>query len=144
MRATGLFTRRGYVAFAAGSLAIIVALSSIVPSSAHASPFSFKGLGELPGGIFWSGADGISADGSVAVGFDHSASGQEAFRWTSAGGMVGLGDLPSGVFSSRAHGASADGAVVIGIGHSDAGTRRSVGRAQAGWWVSATCREGVF
>ena len=41
---------------------------------------------------------GVSADGSVVVGQSSSASGIEAFRWTSGGGMVGLGDLPGGIF----------------------------------------------
>ena len=56
------------------------------------------GLGDLPGGEFYSDASGVSADGSV----DRRAPAppppaSEAFRWTSGGGMVGLGDLPGGV-----------------------------------------------
>ncbi len=43
-----------------------------------------------------------------------SASGREAFRWTSGGGMVGLGDLPGGESDSEANGVSADGSVVVG------------------------------
>jgi probable HAF family extracellular repeat protein len=58
-------------------------------------------LGDLPGGEFHSVAIGVSADGSVIVGPSDSASGYEAFRWTSDGGMVGLGDLPGGWFQSR-------------------------------------------
>ena len=55
------------------------------------------GLGDLPGGTFISPAHGVSSDGSVVVGFSNSALGQEAFRWTSGGGMVGLGDLPGAI-----------------------------------------------
>jgi uncharacterized membrane protein len=40
------------------------------------------GLGDLPGGEFFSHGAGVSADGSVVVGGGTSASGFEAFRWT--------------------------------------------------------------
>ena len=43
-----------------------------------------------------------------------SASGDEAFRLTSGGGMVGLSDLPGGVFSIYASAVSGDGSVVVG------------------------------
>lgn len=93
---------------------IITAIAAIVAavaisSSTKATPF-FTGLGDLPGGDFfsatgrgalpgsdlWGAAVGASADGSVIVGNSNSAFGSntEAFRWTSGGGMVGLGDLP--------------------------------------------------
>lgn len=84
---------------------------------AQAGPF-FQGLGDLPGGAFLSLGLGVSADGSVAVGYSAGASGDEAFRWTSGGGMVGLGDLPGGSFDSQAHSTSADGSVVVGFGKS--------------------------
>ncbi|WP_046660893.1 HAF repeat-containing PEP-CTERM protein [Microcystis aeruginosa] len=81
---------------------------------------SFQGLGDLSGGSFSSGASGVSADGSVVVGFsDRAATGNpyigwEAFRWTQATGMVGLGDLPGGDFGSLASEVSGDGSVVVG------------------------------
>jgi probable HAF family extracellular repeat protein len=74
------------------------------------------GLGDLPGGIFSSFAWRVSADGSTIVGESTSASGNEAFRWTSGGGMVGLGDLPGGTFYSVAHDVSGDGSTVVGYG----------------------------
>ena len=74
------------------------------------------GLGDLSGGSFGSFAEGISADGSVVVGRSVSASGGEAFMWTSGGGMIGLGDLSGGSFSSQATDVSADGSVVVGDG----------------------------
>jgi probable HAF family extracellular repeat protein len=60
---------------------------------------------------------GISADGSVVVGWGYTGAGlvARAFRWTSGGGMVGLGTL--GGSSSQAYGVSADGAVVVGIAY---------------------------
>jgi len=79
------------------------------------------GLGDLPGGGYWSQALGVSSDGSVVVGYGNSASGAEAFRWTQAGGMEGLGDLPGGDFKSRAYGVSCDGSVVVGASDSASG-----------------------
>jgi probable HAF family extracellular repeat protein len=72
------------------------------------------GLGDLPGGFVFSRAFGVSAQESVVVGMSHSDSGVEAFRWTSAGGMVGLGVIPGGSFPSYGAGVSADGSVVVG------------------------------
>ncbi|CAK9076044.1 PEP-CTERM sorting domain-containing protein [Durusdinium trenchii] len=73
------------------------------------------------GGYFSSDAHSVSADGTVVVGQGTSASGVEAFRWTSSGGMVGLGDLPGGNYYSLATGVSADGSVVVGRGFSALG-----------------------
>ena len=43
------------------------------------------GLGDFPGGNFFSKATGVSADGNVVVGFGRRASFvTEAFRWTAA------------------------------------------------------------
>lgn len=74
----------------------------------------FAGLGDLPGGLFASYANSVSADGAVIVGRGTSASGSEAFRWTANGGMIGLGDLAGGAFSSVAHDVSNNGAVIVG------------------------------
>ena len=82
--------------------------------SALAQSTDFVPLGDLPGGIYSSAGLDISADGSAVVGQGSSASGYEAYRWTSISGMVGLGDLPGGAFNSEAMGVSADGTVVVG------------------------------
>jgi probable HAF family extracellular repeat protein len=79
---------------------------------------SLTPLGDLPGGEFESFAYGVSADGSVVVGDSRSSDLPEAFRWTSAGGMVGLGDL---LFWSGANGVNADGSVVVGYSFSASG-----------------------
>jgi len=73
------------------------------------------GIGDLPGGAFYSAAVSISGNGLVVVGESESASGMEAFRKDlSSGAMTGLGDLAGGAFDSRANGASYDGSVVVG------------------------------
>jgi probable HAF family extracellular repeat protein len=71
-------------------------------------------LGTLPGGNS-SYAYGVSANGSVVVGWAENASRQRrAFRWTAAGGMQDLGTL--GGSYGVAYGVSADGSVVVGGG----------------------------
>ena len=47
------------------------------------------GLGEFPGGDFFSRADAASNNGTVIVGTSETASGQEAFIWTESRGMEG-------------------------------------------------------
>lgn len=73
-----------------------------------------QGLGDLPSGDVDSIGLGVSSDGSTVVGGSVVSSGEEAFRWRSATGMVGLGGLPGEEIQSLAFGASADGSVVVG------------------------------
>ena len=72
-------------------------------------------LGFLPGGSDISEALGASADGNVVVGQARVDVGNEAFRWTSVGGIEGLGDLFGGVAGSFATGVSGDGEIVVGF-----------------------------
>ncbi len=98
------------------ALAILCAVCANL-GAARGAPFTFQGVGELPGGGAYSDAHSVSANG-VVVGRSISDSGLEAARWTSAGGMVGLGDLPGGTFESEAYNVSADGSVVVGYSRS--------------------------
>jgi probable HAF family extracellular repeat protein len=71
---------------------------------------SFQGLGDLPGGDFFSSASAVSADGSVVVGTSVTSNGQgDAFRWTQGEGMVSLGE-----WTGTAADVSDDGSVVVG------------------------------
>jgi probable HAF family extracellular repeat protein len=86
-------------------------------------------LGTLGGDQSW--ALGVSADGSVVVGWAENAAGQEcAFRWTAAGGMQDLGTL--GGDQSWALGVSADGSVVVGYAYDAAGQWRAFRWTAAG------------
>jgi probable HAF family extracellular repeat protein len=79
-------------------------------------------LGTLGGN--YSGADAVSADGSVVVGSAQNAAGKwRAFRWTAARGMQNLGTL--GGDESWAYGVSADGSVVVGWAYNAAWQRRA-------------------
>jgi len=93
-------------------------------------PGSMVDLGALSG--WGSGATGVSADGSVVVGW--AIVGYEhAFRWTQAGGMVDLGTL--GGPGSQVSGVSADGSVVVGYSTNSAGHERAFRWTQAGGMV---------
>lgn len=76
-----------------------------------ATASAFSGLGFLSGGNY-SAATAISKDGTTIVGGSQSSFGSEAFRWTSATGMVGLGSFNT-PYISEARGVSHDGSVVI-------------------------------
>jgi len=66
------------------------------------------GIGMLPGSTF-SGAYGISGDGSTVVG----VSGTTAFRWTTGSGIQDLGKLP-GAQLAAAYAANYDGSIIVG------------------------------
>ena len=72
-------------------------------------------LGDLPAFVGESWATGVSADGSVIVGFG-SGLGRTSFRWTAATGVVDL-ERPPGWSFNRAWAVSADGSVVVGDAH---------------------------
>jgi len=138
-----------------GDGSVVVGLSSSEDS--QNSPLGYEafrwtagggmvGLGDLPGGDFFSQARGISADGSTVVGHSSSAADagnydEEAFRWTAASGMVGLGDLPGGDFYSDAWDVSADGSTVVGVSMS---TGNSFTGLQAFRWTSAGGMEPLW
>ena len=86
------------------------------------------GIGDLAGGAFSSSAEDASDNGETIVGRGRSASGNEAFRYTTSDGMVGLGDLAGGSFSSHAHAVSGDGSVIVGMGTAQFGKRAVIWR----------------
>jgi uncharacterized membrane protein len=99
----------------------ILGVSSCIGTSALAA--SFQGLGDLPGGEFYSIARDISADGKAVVGVSKSAGSSEfeefnfeAFRWTKATGMIGLDSISPelGETGTDAYTTNADGSIVAG------------------------------
>jgi probable HAF family extracellular repeat protein len=88
------------------------------------------------GNANWTEAHGVSADGSVVVGWaGFFASGEvrnvRAFRWTMMRGMQNLG-TPLGAILSWAHSVSADGSAVVGWGEDELRRARAFRWTQAG------------
>ena len=78
----------------------------------------FRGLGDLPGGSFYSVANAVSPDGRHVAGYSvsdtvHPSGRSEAFVWDARNGMRGLGTLPD-YLDGFATGVSADGSHVAG------------------------------
>jgi probable HAF family extracellular repeat protein len=92
------------------------------------------GLGDLPGGSFYSEGLAISADGSVIAGRGSTAAGVQSFRWTASEGMVGLGVVPGQDYSIP-RGVSDDGQTIVG-GHTNFSN-------QAFRWTQATGFQGL-
>jgi len=98
-------------------------------------------MGYLPGGPSESVATGVSADGSLVVGYSGPYENgnclclglpcpcgpMDAFRWTAGSGMIGLGLPLNACSGGGANGVSADGLVVVGegplVGHSQVAFR---------------------
>lgn len=106
---------------------LVRALAAVLlwTAAAHAQVPSFTGVGDLPGGGAESAAFDVSADGSVVVGESLGASGTEAFRWTSSGGIAGLGFLSGVDPYSTARAVSANGSVVAGTSNGSDGIERA-------------------
>jgi len=83
-------------------------------SQAYATS-SFTGLGDLPGGEFFSFGIAVSDDGSVVVVNSFSDNGLEGAKWTAAGGLVPIPALLGGEFPEVFPTAvSGDGTVIVG------------------------------
>jgi probable HAF family extracellular repeat protein len=139
----------GYAAISADGSVIACRDNSVTVTYEQAATWTASGgmvgLGDLPGGPSTSGstANAISADGSVVVGYGTAAgrtipSGgstaltQEAFRWTSATGLVSLGVLSGSYLGTEARSVSADGSVIVGVGYNASGF------PEAFRWTAAT------
>jgi uncharacterized membrane protein len=94
------------------------------------------GLGDLSGGVFNSGAWATTPDGGIVVGESVDGSGNRAFRWTSAGGMVPLLTLSGTERAEVGRAVSSDGSVIVGEGSSANGSEAFV-------WTAATGAVGL-
>lgn len=114
---------------------LCAALVLLITQTVMATAPFFQGLGDLPGGGEYGWAQGVSADGSIAVGLSYSENsiGYEAFRWEN-GVIEGLGDLPGGDFWSGASSISGNGQVIVGASSSALASYREAFRwtAQGG------------
>ena len=115
------------------SSSLTIAVLVVVSHPVSAQVATFQGLGDFPGGGFYSEANGVSADGSTVVGFSRHTR-NEAFVWTFSGGMVGLGNQPGAelIYPSYGHAISGDGSVIIGTGSSSTNTEAFLWTADTG------------
>jgi len=104
---------------AAISLLVVVMIGKL----AMAAPTipQFQGVGDFPGGVFHSGAHGISKDGRTVVGFGYPQLGQFGWYWRPDQGLSSIGDLAGGSVQSGAFGANIDGRVIVGYSDSTIG-----------------------
>jgi probable HAF family extracellular repeat protein len=106
-------------------------ISCFLCRSGRAQP-TFQGLGDLPGGDFYSEANAVSGDGTVVFGSSNAGDihGLRAFRWERAAGMVAL---PLAVFpwvgGSQGRATNADGSVLVGSANIFDSTTPFLGRA---------------
>lgn len=97
-----------------GVIAPLAALTAIAGLAPSALGQSFHLMGFVPPRV-GSFVYGLSADGTVAAGFDGGA-GSKAFTWTAAGGRNNFG-MPF-IPTTEAFGISGDGFSVVGAGGS--------------------------
>jgi probable HAF family extracellular repeat protein len=128
------------------SAALLIVLAICTRAGTFTSPLSASGgSGGTTQSVTWPGtlggnastAYGVSAIGSVVVGYASNASGQyRAFRWTASGGMRDLGTL--GGVGSAAYDVSADGSVVVGEAADATGALRAFRWTAAGGMQNLT------
>ena len=119
---------------------VVVGYSSqnggVSPQAFRWTAAGMVGLGFLPGNNS-SSATGVSADGSVVVGNSFVGSSNQAFRWTTSGGMAALAPA-AGYSIGYASGVSADGSAVVGVSYV-----ASLSQNQASRWTAATGTVGL-
>ena len=78
---------------------------------------SFRGVGALPGGDYFSFAGAVSANGQVVVGASDGGLAETAvaFRWTAEQGLEPLSGFDGAALGGFAQEVSADGAFIVGI-----------------------------
>jgi probable HAF family extracellular repeat protein len=82
-------------------------------ASAQVTPRLYA-LGRFPGSSYFTLAQGVSADGSVVVGYGVDVNSFfRGLRWTAAGGMLVL-PVPAGASDAHALSVSGDGSVTVG------------------------------
>ena len=73
-------TGKGCLMKRACMIALILATGSIATFSTASTNMFFKGLGDLPGGAFFSAAYAVSGDGSIIVGRSVNSNGKVDFH----------------------------------------------------------------
>ncbi len=131
------------------SVKAVVALGAGLGARMSVEAQSLTWLGTLPEYNISSLARGVSADGSVVVGYSYNASGyRRAFRWTTAGGMQDLNQtyaslLTNGSVLYDAYAISLDGRYIVGFGY-NAATRRMEAFLLDTWRTGDTNGDGCI
>lgn len=99
---------------------------------------SLTGVGDLPGGIVNSVADGVSGDGNVVVGNSSAGSGTRAFRWRKGASIAFLPIPPDFAAFGSAVDANFDGSVIVGS------NTLTTGREAARWQNNILQGLGAF
>ncbi len=101
---------------------LLIVFAAVVAGAGMAGAASFTVLGYLPNGGMISQANGLSADGSVAVGISDIAPWvpalgpprRQSFRWSSSGGIAAIAPLCLNSNYAQAWGVSGDGSTIVG------------------------------
>ncbi len=96
-------------------ITLLLTLLTVVAAVSAGQPFSFRGLGDLPGGDFGSWGPALPADASTVIGQSDDGEGFQTFRWTQAEGIDCLRNLSEACVDWSTTGISGDGSVVIGF-----------------------------
>jgi uncharacterized membrane protein len=78
------------------------------------SAAEFRGLGDLPGGLTYSLATAVTADGNYVVGGSYSDTGSEPFIWDKQHGIQRLDNILTVITPGVANDVSGDGSVIVG------------------------------
>jgi hypothetical protein len=111
-----------------------VAADRVAPPQACPDAPCFQGLGDLPDGEHYGGAQCLSADGTTVGG--GSATGAR-FRWRADTGIVYLGDLPGHLNCGALNALSADGEVAAGWSSSANGDNAYYKYREAFRWTAS-------
>lgn len=73
--------------------------------------YTFRAIGDMEGGKFWSSAVAVSDDGQFVVGTGYNGDGRRAWRWSESSGFQAITGLPG---DTDAASVSSDGSIVFG------------------------------
>jgi uncharacterized membrane protein len=123
------------------ALRVLATLLLILPGLSSAGSFTWLGVLDPSQYYGFNSNHALSGDGLTVVSSGVSAQGTtQAWRWTSATGIVSLGDVPGEFVDSYAKAVSFDGSVIVGYGY---GGPQQTNYPQAFRWTAETGMHGL-